>query len=161
MGLGTYVEYDRKLDAQLSGAIMSIQAVKGVEIGDAFENARRFGSDVHDEIMLSRKKEIVRHTNGAAGLEGGMSNGEPIVIRGAMKPISTLAHPLKSIDLKTQKEIISRYERSDVCAVPACAVIAEAVVAPVIANALLEKFGGDSVPEIRRRYRSGKKIQEH
>lgn len=159
MGLGTYVEYDRKLDGQLAAAIMSIQAVKGIEIGDAFENARRFGSEVHDEILLSRKKEIVRRTNGAGGLEGGMSNGEPIVLRGAMKPISTLAHPLKSIDLMTNKEVLSRYERSDVCAVPACAVIAEAVVAPVLANALLEKFGGDSIAEIRKRYRTGKKVQ--
>ncbi len=158
MGLGTYVEYDRKLDGQLAAAVMSIQAVKGVEIGDAFENARRFGSEVHDEITLSRKKEIVRKTNGAGGLEGGMSNGEPIVLRGAMKPISTLAHPLGSIDMKTTKDVTSRYERSDVCAVPACAVIAEAVVAPVLANALLEKFGGDSVQELRRRFRSDKKI---
>lgn len=158
MGLGTYVEYDRKLDGQLAAAIMSIQAVKGVEIGDAFENARRFGSEVHDEIHLTKKKEILRRTNGAGGVEGGMSNGEPIVLRGAMKPISTLAHPLKSIDMKTNKEVVSRYERSDVCAVPACAVIAEAVVAPVLANALLEKFGGDSVQELRRRFRSDKKI---
>ncbi|HLP15853.1 MAG TPA: chorismate synthase [Bacteroidota bacterium] len=159
MGLGTYVQFDRKLDAQLAEAVMSIQAVKGVEIGDAFENARRVGSEVHDEIMLSRKKEILRPTNGAGGMEGGMSNGEPIVLRGAMKPISTLAHPLRSVDLKTNKAVVSRYERSDVCAVPACAVIAEAVIAPVLANAMLEKFGGDSIGEVAKRFRSGKKIQ--
>ncbi len=159
MGLGSYVEYDRKLDGQLAAAVMSIQAVKGIEIGDAFENARRYGSEVHDEILLSKKNEIVRPRNGAGGLEGGMSNGEPIVIRGAMKPISTLAHPLQSIDLKTRKEVLARYERSDVCAVPACAVIAEAAVAPVLANALLEKFGGDSIEEIGRRYTPGQKVQ--
>jgi chorismate synthase len=157
LGLGTYVEYDRRLDGQLAAAVMSIQAVKGIEIGDAFENAQRFGSEVHDEIFLSRKKEIVRSTNGAGGLEGGMSNGEPIVLRGAMKPISTLAHPLTSIDLKSKKEVLSRYERSDVCAVPACAVIAEAVIAPVLANAVLEKFGGDSMQELAKRYKPGKR----
>jgi chorismate synthase len=159
MGLGTYVQYDRKLDALLASAIMSIQAVKGVEIGDAFDNAHRFGSEVHDEIMITRKKEIVRPTNGAGGLEGGMTNGEPIVLRGAMKPISTLAHPLQSVDLLTNKSVLSRYERSDVCAVPACAVIAEAVIAPVLSNALLEKFGGDSMKELGQRYRIGVKIQ--
>ncbi|MGE5313428.1 MAG: chorismate synthase [Acidobacteriota bacterium] len=159
MGLGTYVQYDRKLDALLASALMSIQAVKGVEIGDAFENARRFGSEVHDEIMLSRKKEITRPTNGAGGIEGGMTNGEPIVLRGAMKPISTLAQPLRSVDLATMQPVQSRYERSDVCAVPACAVIGEAVVAPVLANALLEKFGGDSLREITERFRAGVKVQ--
>ncbi len=149
-GLGSYVHYDRKLDGQIAQAVMSIHAIKGVEIGDGFENARRFGSEVHDE-MLSDKKNTYRPTNRAGGLEGGVTNGENLIIRGAMKPISTLAKPLRTVDIGTNKTVKSRYERSDVCAVPACAVIGEAVVAPVVANALLEKFGGDSVREIRKR----------
>jgi len=152
IGLGSYVHYDRKLDGQLAQAIMSIHAVKGVEIGDGFENARKFGSQVHDEI-ISKNGKIIRPTNRAGGLEGGVTNGELLVIRGAMKPISTLANPLRTVDLKTKKTTQSRYERSDVCAVPACSVIGEAVVAPVLANALLEKFGGDSIQEIKKRYK--------
>ncbi|MFA6467902.1 MAG: chorismate synthase [Bacteroidota bacterium] len=150
IGLGSYVHYDRKLDGQLAQAVMSIHAVKGVEIGDGFENARRFGSEVHDELLTGKNK-LVRPTNRAGGMEGGVSNGEPIVIRGAMKPISTLANPLRTVDIKSHKTVKSRYERSDVCAVPACAVIGEAVVAPVLANAVLEKFGGDSVRELKNR----------
>ncbi len=152
IGLGSYVHYDRKLDGQLAQAVMSIHAVKGVEIGDGFENARRFGSDVHDEMLMQNGK-IIRPTNRAGGLEGGVTNGELLVIRGAMKPISTLANPLRTVDIKSHETMKSRYERSDVCAVPACSVIGEAVVAPVIANAFLEKFGGDSVREIRRRFK--------
>ncbi len=152
IGLGSYVHYDRKLDGQLSQALMSIHAVKGVEIGDGFENARRYGSDVHDEILSERKKTY-RPTNRAGGLEGGITNGELLVLRGAMKPISTLANPLRTTDIKTKETQKSRYERSDVCAVPACSVIGEAVVAPVLANALLEKFGGDSMREIKKRYK--------
>ncbi len=152
-GLGSYVEYDRKLDGQLAQAIVSIHAVKGVEIGNAFVNSTLFGSQVHDGIALGRRKSIFRPTNRAGGLEGGVTTGEPIILRGAMKPISTLAKPLGSVDLETMKAVPSRYERSDVCAVPACSVIAEAVVAPVVANAFLEKYGGDSVSEIRKRYR--------
>jgi chorismate synthase len=155
-GLGSYVEYDRKLDGQLAQAIVSIHAVKGVEIGNAFSNSTRFGSEVHDEILLGKNKSLIRPTNGAGGLEGGVTTGEMIVLHGAMKPISTLAKPLRSVDLKTMKVVPSRYERSDVCAVPACSVIAEAAVAPVLANAFLEKFGGDSVSEIRKRYKNGK-----
>ncbi len=153
IGLGSYVEFDRKLDGQLAQAIVSIHAVKGVEIGPAFENARLFGSEVHDEILLGKTGNFVRPTNRAGGLEGGVTNGEIVVLRGAMKPISTLAKPLRSVDLKQKKVIQSRYERSDVCAVPACSVIAEAVIAPVLANAFLEKFGSDSVAEIAKRYR--------
>ncbi|MEW6062130.1 MAG: chorismate synthase [Bacteroidota bacterium] len=152
IGLGSYVHYDRKLDGQLAQAVMSIHAVKGVEIGDGFDNARKFGSQVHDEI-IAKNGTIIRPTNRAGGLEGGVTNGELLVIRGAMKPISTLANPLRTVDLKTKKTTQSRYERSDVCAVPACSVIGEAVVAPVLANALLEKFGGDSVQEIKKRYK--------
>lgn len=157
IGLGSYVEYDRKLDGQLAQAIVSIHAVKGVEIGNAFTNSTLFGSEVHDEILLGKNKNLIRPTNRAGGLEGGVTTGQMIILHGAMKPISTLAKPLRSVDLKTMKVIPSRYERSDVCAVPACSVIAEAVVAPVLANAFLEKFGGDSVSEIRRSYKKGKK----
>lgn len=153
VGLGSYVHYDRKLDGQIAQVVMSIHAVKGVEIGDGFENARRFGSEVHDEMILKNGK-IIRPTNRAGGLEGGVTNGELLVIRGAMKPISTLANPLRTVDIKSKKTVQSRYERSDVCAVPACSVIGEVVVAPVIANAFLEKFGGDSISEIKRRYKN-------
>lgn len=152
IGLGSYVHYDRKLDGQLAQAIMSIHAVKGVEIGEGFANALKFGSQVHDAFGLKDGK-VIRQSNGAGGLEGGVTNGEMIVLHGAMKPISTLTNPLKSIDMKTKKVVDARYERSDVCAVPACSVIAEAVIAPVLANAFLEKFGGDSMKEIGRRYK--------
>lgn len=152
VGLGSYVHYDRKLDGQLAQAIMAIHAVKGVEIGNGFANAARYGSEVHDAFGVKNGR-VVRRTNGAGGLEGGVTNGEMIVLHGAMKPISTLAKPLQSIDMKTTKVVDARYERSDVCAVPACSVIAEAVIAPVLANAFLEKFGGDSIKEIQRRYR--------
>lgn len=152
IGLGSYVHYDRKLDGQLAQAVMSIHAVKGVEIGDGFENARRFGSDVHDEI-ISKNGKITRPSNRAGGLEGGVTNGELLVIRGAMKPISTLANPLRTVDIEFKKTTRSRYERSDVCAVPACSVIGELAVAPVIANAFLEKFGGDSISEVKSHYK--------
>ena len=151
IGLGSYVHYDRKLDGLLAQALMSIPAVKGVEIGPGFVNAERFGSQVHDAYGVSHGK-IVRRSNRAGGLEGGVTNGEMIILRGAMKPISTLAKPLPSVDLKTMKGVEARYERSDVCAVPACSVIGEAVIASVLANAFLEKYGGDSVAEIRTRY---------
>ena len=156
-GLGSYVEYDRKLDGQLAQAIVSIHAVKGVEIGNAFSNSMLFGSEVHDEILVGKNKNLIRPTNRSGGLEGGVTTGGTIILHGAMKPISTLAKPLHSVDLKTMKAVPSRYERSDVCAVPACSVIAEAVVAPVLANAFLEKFGGDSVSEIRKRYKKSKR----
>lgn len=152
VGLGSYVQWDRKLDGLLGQAIMSIHAVKGVEIGEGFANAGRFGSEVHDPFTV-RQGTIRRVSNNAGGLEGGVTNGEFLILRGAMKPISTLAHPLKSVDLNTRRVVDARYERSDVCAVPACSVIAEAVVQPVIANAFLEKFGGDSLREIRSRIR--------
>jgi chorismate synthase len=152
IGLGSYVHFDRKLDGQLAQVIMSIHAVKGVEIGNGFANAARYGSEVHDAFGV-KNGTVVRKTNGAGGLEGGVTNGETIVLHAAMKPISTLANPLKSVDLKTMRVVEARYERSDVCAVPACSVIGEAVVAPVLANAFLEKFGGDSMKEIQGRHR--------
>ncbi|HTP12349.1 MAG TPA: chorismate synthase [Bacteroidota bacterium] len=152
VGLGSYVQSDRRLDGQLAQALMSIQAVKGVEVGDGFRNAVRPGSEVHDEFQVVRGK-VARRTNNAGGLEGGITNGEMLVLHAAMKPISTLANPLKSIDLRSRKAVKARYERSDVCAVPACSVIGEAAIAPVLANAFLEKFGGDSTIEISRHYR--------
>lgn len=147
-GLGSYVHWDRKLDARLAMALMSIQAIKGVEVGIGFEAARRPGSRVHDEI--SYDNGYCRDTNNAGGIEGGMSNGEPIVLRAAMKPIPTLYKPLRSVDMHTHQAFEATVERSDTCAVPAALVVAEAVVAIEIADALLEKFGGDSVVEIRR-----------
>jgi chorismate synthase len=152
VGLGSHVHYDRKLDGQFAQALMSIQAVKGVEIGNGFHNSLRLGSEVHDPFSL-RNGRITRKSNNAGGLEGGITNGEMIILHAAMKPISTLANPLKSIDLKTFEPVKSRYERSDVCAVPACSVIGEAVIAPVLANAFLEKFGGDSLVEIGSHYK--------
>ena len=152
IGLGSYVHFDRKLDGLLAQALMSIHAVKGVEIGSGFANAEEPGSKVHDAFQI-RGGKIGRATNRAGGIEGGVTNGEMIVLHAAMKPISTLAHPLKSIDMKSGKIVDARYERSDVCAVPACSVIGEAVVTPVLANAFLEKFGGDSLKEILSRYK--------
>ena len=147
-GLGSYVQWDRKLDARLAMALMSIQAIKGVEIGIGFDAARRTGSRVHDEIYY--QDGYRRTSNNAGGIEGGMSNGEPIVVRAAMKPIPTLYSPLRSVDMRTHEPFEATVERSDTCAVPAALVVAEAVVAIEIANALLEKFGGDSIFEIRR-----------
>ena len=147
-GLGSYVQWDRKLDARLAMALMSVQAIKGVEVGIGFDAARRPGSRVHDEIFY--KDGYQRNSNNAGGIEGGMSNGEPIVVRAAMKPIPTLYSPLRSVDMRTHEPFEATVERSDTCAVSAALVVAEAVVAIEIANALLEKFGGDSIVEIRR-----------
>jgi chorismate synthase len=152
-GLGSHVHWDRKLDGRLAHALMSIQAVKGVEIGLGFETARRPGSAVHDEIYFDEgKREFVRRTNMAGGTEGGMTSGAPLVVRVAFKPLATLMKPLHSVDIETKAEAKGAIERSDVCAIPAAAVIAEAVVAFVVADVFLEKFGGDSLKEIRRNY---------
>jgi len=152
-GLGSHVHWDRKLDGRLAHALMSIQAVKGVEIGLGFETARRPGSAVHDEIYFDEgKREFRRRTNMAGGTEGGMTSGAPLVVRVAFKPLATLMKPLHSVDIGTKAEAKGAIERSDVCAIPAAAVIAEAVVAFVIAEAFLEKFGGDSLKEISRNY---------
>jgi chorismate synthase len=152
-GLGSHAHWDRKLDGRLAHALMSLQATKGVEVGLGFETARRPGSRVHDEIYFDeRTREFTRRTNNAGGTEGGMSSGAPLVVRVAFKPLSTLMKPLHSVDLQTKEEAKGAIERSDVCAVPAAAVIAEAVVAFVVAAAFLEKFGGDSLVEIRRNY---------
>ena len=151
VGFGSYVQHDRRLDAALASAILSIQAIKGVEIGTAFENARKPGSEVHDELHLSPLEGVIRKTNRAGGLEGSMSSGQTIHLRAAMKPISSLVTPLHSFDIETLQPLPSRFERSDTCAVPAAGIVAEAVVAPVIANALLEKLGGDHLDEIVQR----------
>jgi chorismate synthase len=148
-GLGSHVHWDRRLDAQLMGAVGSIQAIKGVEIGAAFANAALRGTEVHDEIMSNG--QLGRASNRAGGFEGGITTGQPILVRAAMKPISTTLTPLRSIDLATGQETTARYERSDICAVPRAAVVAEAMVAFVLANALLEKVGGDSLSEMKPR----------
>lgn len=150
-GLGSYVHWDRKLDAQLAHALISIQAVKGVEVGMGFDVARTPGSAVHDEILYE-DNHFKRKTNNAGGIEGGMSTGDDIVLKLAMKPIPTLMKPLFSVDIKTKEAFRAHIERSDVTAVPACSVIAEAVVAPVIANAFMEKFGGDCAEDIRKSF---------
>lgn len=153
VGLGSHVQYDRKLEAQLSQAVMSIHAVKAVEIGDGIENVAKPGSQVHDEMFPGEDGAVRRKTNRSGGIEGGITVGENVVIRGFMKPIATLMQPLHTVDLHTGNAIDARRERSDFCAVPACSVIGEAVVAPVMANAFLEKYGGDSIEEIRDRYK--------
>ena len=156
VGLGSHVSWDRKLDGRLAAAIMSIPAVKGVEMGMGFEAARRTGAEVHDEIELAPSRPLAgnvrRRTNRAGGLEGGMTTGEPLVVRVAMKPISTLMRPLETIDVATGERAAATAERSDVTAVPAMGVIAEAMTAYVLAGAFLEKFGGDSLTELRRNY---------
>jgi chorismate synthase len=165
------VHWDRRLSGRLAQAMLSIHAMKGVEIGDAFENARRPGTEVHDEILLDDGRlarwattddnspsvvrgpsSVVRQTNRAGGLEGGITTGQPIVLRVAMKPISTTLNPLKSVDLATGRPAPVEYERSDFCAVPRAGVIGEAMAAFVLADALLEKLGGDSLPEMRPRF---------
>jgi chorismate synthase len=152
-GLGSFVHWDRRLDSQLAAAMMGIQAIKGVEIGDGFETARRRGSQAHDEIVQDGT-EVIRTTDRAGGIEGGMSNGEVIRVRAAMKPISTVPKALKTIDVATGDAATAHHQRSDVCAVPAAGVVAEAMVALVVANAVLEKFGGDSVAETKRNLES-------
>ena len=160
VGLGSHIQWDLKLDGMLAQALMSIQAIKGVEIGLGFKMAGDFGSHVMDEIFYggseikSSGMKFYRKTNNAGGIEGGMSNGMPIIIRAAMKPIPTLRRPLMSVDIRTKKAFGAAYERSDVCAVPAAAVVGEAMTALVLADAFLRKFGGDSEKEVRRNYRS-------
>ncbi len=147
-GLGSYAEAERRLDARLAAAVMSIPAIKGIEIGDGFAGAHRPGSQVHDEIRHDGPRGFYRPSNHAGGLEGGMTNGEPLVLRAAMKPIPTLMRPLASVDIDTLDAVDASKERSDVCAVPAAAVVGEAEVAMVLANAYLEKFGCDSMEDV-------------
>ena len=153
-GLGSHVHWDRRLDSRLAGAVMGIQAIKGVEIGDGFLTASRRGSIAHDEIEKNGQGKIVRRTDRAGGTEGGMSNGEILRVRAAMKPISTVPKALDTIDVATGEAAKAINQRSDVCAVPAAGVVAEAMVALVLAEAVLEKFGGDSVTETRRNFES-------
>lgn len=153
-GLGSHVHWDRRLDSKLAGAVMGIQAIKGVEIGDGFQTATRRGSVAHDEIEKDSQGKIVRRTDRAGGTEGGMSNGEILRVRAAMKPISTVPKALDTIDVSTGEAAKAINQRSDVCAVPAAGVVAEAMVALVLAEVVLEKFGGDSVTETRRNYES-------
>ncbi|KGA08662.1 MAG: chorismate synthase [actinobacterium acAMD-5] len=148
-GLGSYVHSDRRIDAKLAGALMGIQAIKGVEIGDGFETTRNFGSAAHDEINIESGK-IKRSGNRSGGTEGGMTTGEVLRVRAAMKPISTVPKALKTIDTNSLEPALAHNQRSDVCAVPAAGVVAEAMVALVLADAFLEKFGGDSVQETKR-----------
>ena len=157
-GLGSHTQWDRKLDGRLAQAVMSIQAIKGVEIGLGFEAARRTGSKVHDPIQFDESQRgtpnlgFVRPTNNAGGLEAGMTNGQPLIVRAAKKPISTLRKSLESVNLKTHQPEAAAYERSDVCAVSAASVIVENVVAFEVAAALVDKFGGDSLMEMKARY---------
>lgn len=154
VGLGSHVQWDRKLDGRIGHALMSLQAVKGVEFGMGFEAARVRGSALHDEIGYdAAQRRFTRHSNNSGGTEGGMSTGEPLRVRVAFKPLSTLMRPLRSADIRTKEEAAGTIERSDVCAIPAAAVIAETAVAFEIAAAFLDKFGGDSLAEITRNYR--------
>ena len=155
LGLGSHVHWDRKLDGRIAQAVCSINAFKGVDFGDGFAGTTRPGSEVHDVILPAEQWQgrSWRHgSNRHGGIQGGMSTGEDIVVRGAVKPIPTLAHPLPSIDLDTGEKVLAHHERSDVCVVPAAGVVAEAMVAIVIAEAWMEKFGGDTLESLRRAY---------
>lgn len=156
-GLGSHVHYDRRLTGRLAAAMCSVQSIKGVEIGSAFENAQKRGTQVHDRIILGEQGRITRSSNRAGGLEGGMTTGEPLVIRAAMKPISTTLTPLESVNLATGQADTTTYERSDFCATPRAVPILEAMAAFVLADALLEKLGGDSIAEMRPRFEALKR----
>jgi chorismate synthase len=152
-GLGSHIAWDTRLDGKLAQAIVSIQAVKGAEIGFATEGASSFGSKVQDVIRYNREgSAFVRGANRAGGLEGGITNGQPVVVRGLLKPISTLRRPLESVDLETREPTLAAYERSDVAVIPAAGVVGESMVALVLAGAALEKFGGDSMQETMRNF---------
>jgi chorismate synthase len=168
VGLGSFMHWDKRLEAKLAMAVMSVQAIKGVEVGDAFANARLSGTQAHDAMQLSplpagegdpkgRVREISRHSNRAGGTEGGISNGQPIVIRAAMKPIATTLTPQQTVDLAAGENAPTKYERSDFCPVPRAVPILEAMVAFVLADALIEKLGGDSLEEMRPRFESLRK----
>lgn len=151
-GLGSHVHYDRRLSGRLVGAVCSIQSIKGAEIGTAFANTRKPGTQVHDQILLGENGKLIRQTNRSGGLEGGMTTGEPLIVRAAMKPISTTLTPLASVNLATGEPEGTTYERSDFCATPRAVPVIEAMVAIVLADALLEKLGGDSLAEMRPRF---------
>ena len=153
-GLGSHIQWDRRIDGRIAQAMMSIQAIKGVEIGLGFEASKRFGSQVHDEIGWSEDRGFFRYSNNLGGTEGGMTSGMPVVVRVAMKPIPTLKNPLRSVDINTKEELKAGKERTDVVAVPAASVVGEAMLAIVLADAFLEKFGGDFLEEIKERFES-------
>jgi len=153
-GLGTFCHWDKRLDARIAFGVMAIPAIKGIEFGLGFGYSDKYGTKVHDEIFFSKQKGFYRKTNNSGGFEGGISTGEPIILRAIMKPISTTRNPLHSVDIKTKKEVLATFERSDICAVPAAGVVAEAVVALEVASAFLEKFGGDSLKESERNYKN-------
>jgi len=152
MGLGSYVQWDRKLDGRLAASLMSIQSVKAVEIGEGIHVSKGWGSEAHDEILVDQKGRLHRETNRAGGLEGGVTNGEDVVVRAYCKPISTQKNRLRSVDLLTKEPKDSSYQRSDLCVIPAASVVGEAALAWEVANAFLEKFGGDHLEEVRRNY---------
>jgi chorismate synthase len=152
-GLGSFVHWDRKLGGQIAQAVMGTQAMKGVEIGQGFEAGRRHGQVVHDEITHD-EDSFQRRTNRMGGLEGGVTTGMPLIVRGVMKPIPTMLTPIDTVDIESKEETDTRYERSDVCALPRAIVVVESVIAPVLANAFLEKYGGDSIEEIEEHYNS-------
>jgi chorismate synthase len=152
VGLGSYVQWTEKLDGRIGQAILSIHAVKAVAIGDGVAGARRIGSEVHDAIYFNEERRYHRTTNRAGGLEGGVTNGQDVVVRAFMKPISTLRRGMPSVDIETREPHRSQWERSDVTAVPACGVVCEAMLAIVLADAMREKFGGDSLGEMKRNY---------
>ena len=152
VGLGSYVHWDKALDGRIAQAVMSIPAVKAVEVGAGVDAASLKGSQMHDELFVGRDKKVYRNTNNAGGLEGGMTNGETLVIKGTMKAIPTMRKALATIDINDMKPASAHFERSDTCAVPACAVVAEARIAIILADALLEKLGGDNLQEIKERY---------
>jgi len=154
VGLGSYSQWDRRLDGRLASALMSIQAIKAVEIGDGIVNTDKRGSEVHDEIFYSKKKGYYRKTNRAGGIEGGVTNGEEVILRVYMKPISTLYKPLRSVDIITRMPVEATVERSDICAVPAASIVGETVAAIELANAVVEKSGGDSMKELKRNFNS-------
>ncbi len=158
VGLGSYVNYDRKMDSRIAGALMGVQAIKGVEIGIGFEAAKRPGSKVHDEIFFDKHKGVWHGSNNAGGIEGGMSNGEDVIVKAVMKPIPTLYNPLRSVDIYSGEAYEAAIERSDICAVPAASVVAGSVVAWEIANLFMEKFAGDSMEEIRKNYENWKNM---
>ena len=160
LGLGSFVQWDKRLEARLALAVMSVQAIKGVEVGDAFENARLPGTQAHDPIVLNgQESNVKRGSNRAGGTEGGVSNGQPIVVRAAMKPIATTLTPQQTVDLATGENAPTRYERSDFCPVPRAVPILEAMVAFVLADALIEKLGGDSLKEMKPRFESLRKAK--
>jgi chorismate synthase len=156
-GLGSFMQWDKRLEAKLAMAVMSVQAIKGVEVGDAFANARLPGTEAHDAMQLRDTKYVIRNSNRAGGTEGGISNGQPIVIRAAMKPIATTLTPQQTVDLAAGENASTRYERSDFCPVPRAVPILEAMVAFVLADALIEKLGGDSMNEMKPRFESLRK----